>query len=194
MRPEPALTYRGALQILGRYDRPLFDRVERLASTAVLGAGFLDLVDPKNDGVRLLRGFLDDVHGRLSGTSGRDRLQLIAAAHTTLVVSSFVEALHAHLGERYSGLEFTDAEKLRLATGRPEQSRLDALGRAPVPIPGPRFGFRENLDTRLAPFFSRLAAKHTPTREEVLESRWLRPFGTRIRQSDLWRFTRRSLL
>ena len=44
-----------------------------------------------------------------------------------------------------------------------------------------------------ASFLSRLAAKHTPTREEVLESRWLRPFGKRIRQSDLWRFTRRSV-
>ena len=42
-------------------------------------------------------------------------------------------------------------------------------------------------------FFSRLAAKHTPTREEVLESRWLKPFGKRIRQSDLWRATRRSI-
>lgn len=42
-------------------------------------------------------------------------------------------------------------------------------------------------------FFQRLARKATPTREEVLESRWLRPFGKRIRQSDLWRFTRRSV-
>ena len=42
-------------------------------------------------------------------------------------------------------------------------------------------------------FFARLAAKHTPSREEVLESRWLRPFGSRVRQSDLWRFTRRSV-
>lgn len=43
------------------------------------------------------------------------------------------------------------------------------------------------------PFLRRLADKATPSREEVLESRWLRPFGTRIRQSDLWRFTRRSV-
>jgi len=42
-------------------------------------------------------------------------------------------------------------------------------------------------------FFRRLADKATPTREEVLESRWLRPFGSRVRQSDLWRFTRRSV-
>ncbi|WP_300974160.1 DUF2062 domain-containing protein [Sphingomonas sp. LHG3406-1] len=42
-------------------------------------------------------------------------------------------------------------------------------------------------------FFRRLADKATPSREEVLESRWLKPFGTRVRQSDLWRFTRRSV-
>lgn len=42
-------------------------------------------------------------------------------------------------------------------------------------------------------FFSRLAAKATPSREEVLESRWLKPFGHRIRHSELWRFTRRSV-
>ena len=38
-----------------------------------------------------------------------------------------------------------------------------------------------------------LMAKHAPTREEVQNSRWLRPFGKRIRESDLWRFTRRSV-
>ena len=42
-------------------------------------------------------------------------------------------------------------------------------------------------------FLRRLAEKATPSREEVLESRWLKPFGKRIRQSDLWRFTRRSV-
>jgi uncharacterized protein (DUF2062 family) len=35
--------------------------------------------------------------------------------------------------------------------------------------------------------------RHAPSREEVLESRWLRPFGHRVRRSDLWRFTRRSV-
>jgi len=39
----------------------------------------------------------------------------------------------------------------------------------------------------------RFMAKYAPSREEVQNSRWLRPFGTRIRESDLWRFTRRSV-
>jgi uncharacterized protein (DUF2062 family) len=36
-------------------------------------------------------------------------------------------------------------------------------------------------------------ARHAPSREDVQNSVWLRPFGKRIRQSDLWRFTRRSV-
>jgi uncharacterized protein (DUF2062 family) len=42
-------------------------------------------------------------------------------------------------------------------------------------------------------FVGRFMKRHAPSREEVLESRWLKPFGNRIRQSDLWRFTRRSV-
>lgn len=36
-------------------------------------------------------------------------------------------------------------------------------------------------------------AKHAPSPEDVQNSRWLRPFGHRVRQSELWRFTRRSV-
>lgn len=42
-------------------------------------------------------------------------------------------------------------------------------------------------------FIQRLAAKATPSREQVLESRWLKPFGSRIRHSQFWRFSRRSV-
>ena len=45
----------------------------------------------------------------------------------------------------------------------------------------------------LAHFFRRFMHRHAPSRDEVLESRWLKPFGERIRRSDLWRFTRRSV-
>lgn len=35
--------------------------------------------------------------------------------------------------------------------------------------------------------------KNSPNREELLKSRWLRPFAGRIAHSELWRFTRRSV-
>lgn len=45
----------------------------------------------------------------------------------------------------------------------------------------------------VAGFFRGFMNRHAPSRDEVLESRWLRPFGERVRRSDLWRFTRRSV-
>jgi uncharacterized protein (DUF2062 family) len=42
-------------------------------------------------------------------------------------------------------------------------------------------------------FWGRFMDRHAPTKDEVLASRWLRPFGARVRRSDLWRFTRRSV-
>lgn len=36
-------------------------------------------------------------------------------------------------------------------------------------------------------------ARKAPKREELAESRWLRPFGQRVMHSEFWRFTRRSV-
>ena len=40
---------------------------------------------------------------------------------------------------------------------------------------------------------SRWVAKNAPKREELAESRWLKPFGSRVLHSEFWRFTRRSV-
>ena len=42
-------------------------------------------------------------------------------------------------------------------------------------------------------FWQRFLHKNAPSREEILASRWLKPFGQRIAHSELWRFTRRSV-
>ena len=42
-------------------------------------------------------------------------------------------------------------------------------------------------------YWQRLLHKNTPSREQVLASPWLKPFGQRIAHSELWRFTRRSV-
>ena len=44
-----------------------------------------------------------------------------------------------------------------------------------------------------AGFIRRLFQRHAPSRDEVLDSVWLKPFGQRIRASELWRLTRRSV-
>ena len=40
---------------------------------------------------------------------------------------------------------------------------------------------------------ARWASKNMPRREELAKSRWVKPFGRRILQSEYWRFTRRSV-
>ena len=42
-------------------------------------------------------------------------------------------------------------------------------------------------------YIQRLLHKNTPSRDEVLASPWLKPFGQRIAHSEVWRFTRRSV-
>lgn len=41
--------------------------------------------------------------------------------------------------------------------------------------------------------FGAWVRRNSPRREELLESRWLKPFAHRIAHSELWRFTRRSV-
>jgi uncharacterized protein (DUF2062 family) len=41
--------------------------------------------------------------------------------------------------------------------------------------------------------FTNWMAKNAPKREELAESRWMRPFGERVLHSEFWRFTRRSV-
>lgn len=41
--------------------------------------------------------------------------------------------------------------------------------------------------------FARWMANSMPTREQLAQSRWIKPFGQRILHSEFWRFTRRSV-
>ena len=40
---------------------------------------------------------------------------------------------------------------------------------------------------------ARWASRNMPRREELAESRWLKPLGSRVMHSEFWRFTRRSV-
>lgn len=98
MRREPAITFRGALQILGHYDRPWLDRLDRLLGGVILASGTVPAisavwgwVDQKNEATGLLRHALDAVSGKLTRTGGLARHELVIAAHTTLVLAAFLE-------------------------------------------------------------------------------------------------------
>jgi uncharacterized protein (DUF2062 family) len=42
-------------------------------------------------------------------------------------------------------------------------------------------------------WLARWVARNMPRREQLAESRWIKPFGKRVLHSEFWRFTRRSV-
>lgn len=137
------LTYAGALAILGKGEQPLLEKLDKLlggvilAGTAVAGPASWAFLEPKSESTRLIKSLLDRAKQRALGTSGHSRRELLAAAHTVLVVSSFFDAVSRELGPRYDLLEITDEEKLRLFGGSaPGERRLvDQLLELRVPLP-----------------------------------------------------------
>ncbi|MBO3744774.1 hypothetical protein J5X84_01750 [Streptosporangiaceae bacterium NEAU-GS5] len=167
---DPALTYRGALRILGHHDRPRIDKLDQILGGAIFGAGVAagiasltspvlaplagfaavwGWIDQKNEACGLVRKSLDAMTDRLQGTAGYDRHQLITAAHTTMVAAAFFEELREQLGKRaYKRLELTDEEHEMLVTGQWRQRRDDyykLLYDAEVPAPSAVRGFTETL-------------------------------------------------
>ncbi|MFB9908817.1 NACHT domain-containing protein [Allokutzneria oryzae] len=153
MRREPAITFRGALKILGHHDRPWLDRLNGVLGGAVLASGVVPpvnalwgWVDQKNEAMSLARGALDAVSDRVNGSHGLERHQLVVAAHTTMVMAAFFDVL----GEQLRGaVEFTDTEKVMLTTDawqREGESLVRLLYAADVPAPSAVHGFEENVD------------------------------------------------
>ena len=155
MRREPPITFRGALQLLGHYDRPLVDRLDRLLGGVILTAGALATVpalaalapifgwvDQKNEATGLLRTCLDRVQSRLSGVHGYDRIELLAAAHTMIVISAFFDEANHRIPQS----DITSPEKERLVAGRwraAGESLVSMLWTVEVPMPGGAVGFAE---------------------------------------------------
>jgi len=160
------LTYSGALAILGRHSPVVVEVLDRVAGAGILLGAIvhppaLGMVDGKQEAGRLVRDLLSPVLERVRGTHGRSRHDLIAAAHTTIVVAALFDALRQTLGPLYDQLKVTDAEKLRLATARgdliSQSGWVDQLADADLPLPSPTGGFEENLNDRLAPRVAGLA-------------------------------------
>src|SRR5437762_6334838 len=108
--------------------------------------------------------------GYIRGVAGRERHELIAAAHTLLVVSAVFDAFSAEIGTRFKALELTDEEKMRLVGPAPtdqqpvgpasadhgQRALVDLLISAELPLPSATCGFEENLFHRIAPRMHRL--------------------------------------
>jgi hypothetical protein len=153
---EPAVTFRGALRILGHHDRRWVDRLDRLLGGVILGTGVATVTeaavfgwaDQKNEATGLLRTALGTISNRLLKTGGLARHELVIAAHTTIVLAAFWEILAAYMGPGFRLARFTAAEKVRLGTGTWQQSGehlVRHLFEADVPAPSSVKGFEENV-------------------------------------------------
>jgi hypothetical protein len=170
MQREPSLTLQGALKILGHHEPRLIGRLDKFLGGVILlsgaGAGLAAVggsalaplamfaavwgwTEQKNQALGLVREAIGALSGKLAGTAGYERRQLIAAAHTIIVVTAFFESLQENIGkEFYDRLQITDAEKEALVLGRSRHSGepiFDALYAAEVPAPSPSRGFEENV-------------------------------------------------
>jgi hypothetical protein len=173
---------------LGKHERPILDKLDKalggliLLSPSTPLAQVFGWIDQKNEAVTLVRRLLDAATERLIGTAGAERYQLIASAHTVIVITAFFDAVRATIGESlYEAIKISDAEKLRLVKLRDhrpadftliDKSRLakkqsvvdepahrlvQQLYETQAPMPSAMLGFEENLGDRLIPYFERVA-------------------------------------
>ena len=168
MRREPSLTFEGALKILGHYEPKWIEKVNNLLGGVILAggatAGLVALgvtplaplaafglvwgwVEQKGLAVDLLTKAIKSVSGKLPGSQGRERRELIAAAHSAIVVVAVFEALRDHIGkELYGQLRITDDEKLSLLNRMGPNARdgLASVYALEIPAPSAARGFEEN--------------------------------------------------
>lgn len=162
-RPTP-FSYKGALRVLTKYDRPWLDKADTFLGVSILAGGaiepdVLSLVDPKNEAKASLRKILDGIANELTGLSGTHRHELITAAHTIIAVTVVLDSFRAEIGDDFDRLAITDREKLRiLLATTPESKEVSALPfllTAAVPTPNSTRGFYENLEWLQSQFLSR---------------------------------------
>lgn len=154
-----ALTYEGALRLLGKYDQKWIRRIDALLGGVILGAGVGALlgnplaapvvvftalwgwVDQKNEAIRLVSEAMTALPAKRRKVPFPDRVEQMTAAHTVLVVSAYFEALQEALGDDYKLLELSDSDKANAA-----RISLSLLYASNVPKPGVQRGYSENTE------------------------------------------------
>jgi hypothetical protein len=158
------LTFEGALRILGRYEPESLKKLDTWLGGAILTAGAVSLaasagaalgplaliapiwawVDQKNEATGLLGKLVGRLANSLDRTGGRERRELIQAAHTVVVAAAFFEVFNEYIGsEREREISLTKTEKKLLAFET--KSLLEHIYDNTLPIPSPTRGFEENL-------------------------------------------------
>src|ERR1700761_1783270 len=171
MRREPSLTFGGAVQRRGQHENKTIARTDKLLGGVILAGGgagaavtlgappLAPLValgavwgwaDQKGLAVELLASAVDAVAGKASRLRGQEKRELIAAAHSTIVVAAVFEAFREHVDDEfYARLKVPEGENLFVGDPlMPDASNAisRALYTGEVPAPSGACGFSENID------------------------------------------------
>ncbi|SMD27032.1 NACHT domain-containing protein [Kibdelosporangium aridum] len=134
MRKNPALTYRGALRLLGKSDSKLVNALDTLLGGLILAsplspvATLFQMVDQKNEAISLLRKLVSGVAQRIYPTKGYERYELITAAHTVIVTAAFFDAYRETTRRSaYARANLSEREKLSIVTDTPPADAEEAI-------------------------------------------------------------------
>ncbi|MBM0232496.1 AAA family ATPase [Micromonospora sp. STR1_7] len=169
MRREPSLTFRGALRILGRAETPLLDKLDALLGGLILAAGagaaiatvggpalagaaalapIWQWVDQKNEAGGILRRLVAHASSKINMASGLERRQLVAAAHSTIVVAAYFDVFHDEVkAAGFGRFRLGERQMAEVATSTQRKHRqklIDWLYSAELPAPSATRGFEEN--------------------------------------------------
>ncbi|MFG3645063.1 NACHT domain-containing protein [Micromonospora sp. NPDC047762] len=164
------MSFDTARRILGKQDPGWGQRLATLLGLAALGSGGAGIavpaisaawgwIDQKNELVQQISTAVDRFRERTLGAKGRDRHQLIAAAHTSVAAGAFFAALKEVLGKHYASLRLTEVEKQRMVGGEgavTHETIVSYLLRAELPLPWAGCGFEANLRASITPFYRAL--------------------------------------
>lgn len=183
MRKDTPLTYRGALALLGKSDNRILAALDAVLGGAILAspvsplAALWGMVDQKNEAMSLVRKLVGVAAKRMTGVKGLDRYDLIAAAHTVILISAFFDAYRDAVGlDDFAKLELSDREKASLATGDSKGTSagrlIDLIMVSESPMPPAGSGYIE--PARLMQFYRHLAGEVHKFVSGLSASRWAR--------------------
>ncbi|MCX5065065.1 hypothetical protein OOJ91_04135 [Micromonospora lupini] len=161
------MSFEAARRILGKHDQGWSDRLGALLGLAALGSGGAGAllpainaawgwIDQKNELVQQISMAVERFRERSLGAKGRERHQLIAAAHTAVVAGAFFTALSTVVGEGYASLRLTEVEKQKMVPGGgavTHDTIVSYLLGVELPLPWAGCGFETNLENSVAPFY-----------------------------------------
>ncbi|MEW2358631.1 hypothetical protein [Spirillospora sp. NPDC029432] len=142
-------SYDDAVRLLGGQESAVVRAIDRVSGPLMLGLGvsgvqeILSWFDPRAEFVRASHMLVADLRAKVGPARGRDRTELLAAAHSILVITAYFDAFEAtELPFNPKRLRLARADQLTLATGEVIDSGsarelLDGLLRADLPLPAP---------------------------------------------------------